>query len=304
MATPSIHPDTKLGHVDLVVSDFKKSLPFYQNVLGMKVHRNEKGVAHLGAGGADLLRLTENPDARDPGHATGLYHFALLVPSRFELARSLRRMLETKPARQGFGDHLVSEALYLSDPDGNGIEVYRDRPRSEWQYDAQHHPQMATDPLDARGILKELDNETEPWQGLDPDTVLGHMHLKIANVKQDEAFYRDILGFDSMFTMPSAAFVSAGGYHHHLGMNTWESAGAPPPARDTTGLKSFTIELPNTDELTTVTNRVRQAGLGLEETDEGLRVRDPSHNAAILTVQNAIGKAKAKSENARREIGD
>ncbi len=287
MATPSIHPDTKLGHVDLVVSDFSKSLPFYQNVLGMKVHSNENGVAHLGAGGADLLRLTENPDARDPGHATGLYHFAILVPSRFELARSLRRMLETKPPRQGFSDHMVSEALYLSDLDGNGIEVYRDRPRSEWKYDVQHRPQMATDPLDARGILQELDKETEPWQGLDPKTVLGHMHLKIADVKRDQTFYRDILGFDNVFMMPSAAFLSAGGYHHHLGMNTWESAGAPPPARDTIGLKSFTIELPDMTELTTVADCVRQAGLPLEETDEGLLVRDPSHNAAILTVQNA-----------------
>lgn len=285
----SIHPDTKLGYVHVTVSDLNQSLPFYQNGLGMKVHRIEttssgEKIAHLGAGGEDLLLLTENPDASAPGFATGLYHFAILVPSRFELARSLRNFIQKEIPMQGFSDHLVSEALYLADPDGNGIEVYRDRPRNEWQRDARGNLKMATDPLDLRSILKELEQEQEPWQGMDKGTVLGHMHLKIANVKRDEAFYRDVLGFDELFVMPSAAFVSAGGYHHHLGMNTWESAGASAPAPESIGLQYFTVLLPNSDELTNVANRVRTAGLGLEETDAGLLVRDPSKNGVVLTT--------------------
>jgi len=286
----SIHPDTTLGHVNLTVRDFKTALPFYQQVLGFQVHRNAKGVAHLGAGKQDLVILTEDPAARDPGFATGLYHFAILVPSRLELARSLRRLIETEAPLQGFADHLVSEAIYLADPDGNGIEIYRDRPRSQW-VDRSGNFVMGTEPLDVRGILQELAEDQAPWQGLDLATVLGHMHLKIANVKRDEAFYRQVLGFDEMAVMPSAAFLSAGGYHHHLGMNTWESAGAPPHPAGSIGLQSFTVELPDAAELSRVADRVHKAEVPLEETDEGLLVRDPSQNGVVLTV-------KAKSEAA------
>ncbi len=277
----SIHPDTHIGYVHLTVRDFKKTLPFYQNVLGFKIHQNEKGVAQLGAGGNDLLILTENPDAKISRFATGLYHFAILVPSRFELARSLRRLAEAE-IQLGFGDHIVSEAIYLSDPDGNGIEVYRDRPRQEW-YDENGNFQMGTLPVDVRGVLSELQNETDEWQGLHRDTVLGHMHLKAANVNRDEKFYRDAIGFDEMANLGgTAAFLSAGGYHHHLGMNSWESANAPTPARDAVGLQYFTINLPNSDELGRVANRVRQAGIKLEETDAGLLARDPSNNGVVL----------------------
>lgn len=279
----SIHPDTTIGLVHLTVRDFKKSLPFYQNVLGFQIHKNEKGVAHLGAGAADLLVLSENPEARDPGRATGLYHFAILVPSRFELARSLRRLGEAE-IQLGFGDHIVSEAIYLSDPDGNGIEVYRDRPRSEW-YDKNGNFQMGTLPVDVRGVLGELRNEQDAWQGLHRDTVLGHMHLKSANVNRDEPFYRDVIGFDEMANMGSAAFLSAGGYHHHLGMNSWESANAPTPPRDSVGLQYFTLNLPDSDELTRVAARVRTAGFDLKETDAGLLVRDPSQNGIVLTLK-------------------
>ncbi|HZQ06219.1 MAG TPA: VOC family protein [Anaerolineae bacterium] len=281
----SIHPDTNLGYVHLTVNDLKSSLPYYTDVLGFHVHRNENGTAHLGAGGDDLVLLTENPDAKDPGIATGLYHFAILVPSRLELARALRRLAETQVPLQGFSDHLVSEAIYLSDPDGNGIEIYRDRPRDQWTFQ-NGALRMASDPLDIRGILRELEADNSPSPRLAPDTKLGHMHLKIANVKRDEAFYRDVLGFDEMAILPSAAFVSAGGYHHHLGMNTWESAGAAPPPPDSIGLQYFTVRLPNSDELTRVANQVRSAGFDLEETDAGLLVRDPSKNAVVLTTQN------------------
>lgn len=279
----SLDPKTNIGYVHLTVRDFKTSLPFYQNVLGFKVHQNENGTARLGAGDSDLLVLTENPDAKIPRHATGLYHFAILVPSRFELARSLRRLGENE-IQLGFGDHIVSEAIYLSDPDGNGIEVYRDRPRSDW-YDQNGNFQMGTLPVDVKGVLSELEHETSAWQGLDPATVLGHMHLKSANVNRDEPFYRDIIGFDEMANLGgSAAFLSAGGYHHHLGMNMWESANASPAPQNSVGLQYFTVRVPNPEELTRVSNRVRQAGFDLEETDAGLLVRDPSQNAVVLTT--------------------
>lgn len=280
----SLHPDTHMGYVHLMVRDFGKSLPFYQNVLGMQVHKNDKGTAHLGAGGDDLLLLTENPEAKYPGRSSGLYHFAILVPSRFELARSLRRLAEAE-VQLGFGDHIVSEAIYLNDPDGNGIEVYRDRPRTEW-YDANGNFQMGTLPVDVKGVLRELQNETDEWKGLHRDTVLGHMHLKSSNVNRDEPFYRDLIGLDEMANLGgTAAFLSAGGYHHHLGMNSWESANAPTPPRNSIGLQYFTIQLPTSDELTRVANRVRQAEFDLEETDAGLLVRDPSQNAAVLTTK-------------------
>lgn len=285
----SLDPRTNLGYVQLTVRDFREALPFYREVLGFQLHRQSGSTAHLGAGGADVVRLVENPEARPAPRATGLYHFAVLVPSRLELARSLRRLAETETPVQGFADHFVSEAIYLADPDGNGIEIYRDRPRAEW-YDARGQFRMGTAPLDVEGVLRELDERAPAGEGLAPGTVLGHMHLKIANVTREEAFYRDVLGFDTMAKMHSAAFVSAGGYHHHLGMNTWESAGAPPPPPDAAGLQYFTVQLPGGVALATVADRVRRAGLPLEETDEGLVVRDPSQNAVVLTV-NPLDKA-------------
>lgn len=278
----SLPAATRLGYVQLAVPDLKRSLAFYQDVLGMQVHRTEKNVAHLGAGANDLLVLAENPDAKMPRRATGLYHFAILTPSRFELARALQNFIQ-HDIELGFGDHIVSEAIYFSDPDGNGIEVYRDRPRSEW-YDKQGNFVMGTLPVDVRGVLGELEQETGVWQGLHRDTVLGHMHLKIANVEREAAFYRDIIGFDEMANMGSAAFVSAGGYHHHLGMNVWESANAAPPAPGAAGLQHFTVILPDAQALARVTNRVMQSGQSPEETEAGLLVRDPSQNGMVLTI--------------------
>lgn len=285
--TNSIDPKTKLGYVHLTVRDLKRSLEYYQGVLGFKLHSQKNGTARLGASddAADLLLLSENPSARLVTRATGLYHFAILVPTRVDLAQVLKSIAETETPVQGFSDHLVSEAIYLGDPDGNGIEIYRDRPRKDW-YDAQGNFQMGTEPLDIRGLLAELNGHEEKWSGLPRGTVLGHMHLQIANVKRDEAFYRDVLGFDVMANMGSASFVSAGGYHHHLGMNVWNSAGASPPPPDAVGLRYFTVELPTPQALTQTISRVHNAGIGLEESDTGLLVRDPSSNAVILSAAN------------------
>jgi catechol 2,3-dioxygenase len=280
----SLDPAARVGEVHLTVRDFKKSIPFYRDILGFKVHSNEKGKARLGAGGDDILVLTENPDAKIPRFASGLYHFAVLVPSRFELARALRSMGEND-LQLGFGDHIVSEAIYLSDPDNNGIEIYRDRPRSEW-YDKNGNFMMATLPVDVQGVLGELEKETDEWTGLHPDTKLGHIHLKSSSVDRDVPFYRDLIGLDEMASLGgSAAFLSAGGYHHHLGMNSWESANASPPPADSVGLDYYTIDLPSEKELERVTNRLLQAGVKLVETEAGVLARDPSQNAVVVRVK-------------------
>lgn len=274
-----------MGAVHLTVSDLSRSLPFYEHVIGLRVHARANGVARLGAGGADLLVLTEQPGARTHlrGHS-GLYHFAILVPSRLELARALRRMAEARTPMDGYSDHKVSEALYLPDPDGHGIEVYRDRPRADW-FEARGNFRMATDPLDLEGVLGELRAAPEPADRMDPATVIGHVHLHVAHMAQAEQFYVGGLGFDLMARYgPSASFVSAGGYHHHLGMNTWAGVGAPPPPPDSVGLRYFEVKLPNTDAFTQTVDRLRSASVTLEEQEPGVLVRDPSQNAMLLTL--------------------
>ena len=279
-----IHPATRPGLVALTVPNLERSLEFYEQGLGLQVERYQKGHAILRpSAGRDLLELVEKIGAIRPvGRKTGLYHMAILLPSRLDLARALRRLVQIRWPVQGAADHLVSEALYLSDPDGNGIEIYRDRPRDEWPY-REGQIQMATDPLDVQGLQSELQDDRQPWSGLPSATVLGHVHLKVAGIPEAETFYRRVLGFDLVTRYgPSAAFVSAGGYHHHIGLNTWESAGAPPPAPDSAGLRYFTLRLPDETELGKVTARIRQAGIALQETPQGLLVRDPSGNGIML----------------------
>ncbi len=187
---------------------------------------------------------------------------------------------------QGAADHLVSEALYLADPDGNGIEIYRDRPREDWPR-RNGQIQMATDPLDAEGILAELSPDAEPWQGIDPGTRLGHMHLKVAHIPEAQSFYCDVVGFDLVTRYgPSAAFVSAGGYHHHIGMNTWESAGASAPAPGSVGLRYYEILLPEQAELEQLSLRLQNAGWPFQMTADDLVVDDPSGNTARFTVRS------------------
>ncbi|MBI5304657.1 MAG: VOC family protein [Chloroflexi bacterium] len=280
----SIHPDTTLGYVRVAVSNVDESLIFYQNALGLQLRERAGNTAYLGAGADDIVVLEQATNAQLPAPATGLYHFAIRVPSRHALAQSLKNFIETKTPLGGFADHLVSEAIYLADPDGNGIEVYRDRPRNEW-YDAHGKLTMATDPLDVRGLLGEVQGNGAGWQGMERGTQLGHMHLKVAQIAESKKFYCDVLGFDFVADYgPSAAFVSAGGYHHHIGMNTWESAGAPPPPPDTIGLRDFIVRLPNRAELDTVLGRVEHAGIAIEATHAGSLVRDPSQNGVVLML--------------------
>jgi catechol 2,3-dioxygenase len=283
-AKPVIHPDTRLGYVHLTVSDLERSLAFYQDALGFRVRGREASRAYLGAGREDLLLLTEQPGAVRVPRRTGLYHFAIRVRSRLALARSLRRLVETDTNVGGGADHLVSEALYLSDPDGNGIEIYRDRPRSAWEYQ-NGMLKMGTEALDYQGILAELEDDPSPWAGLHPDTVLGHVHLHVAHLPQAQAFYEEVLGLDLVVLIPgSAAFLSAGGYHHHVGINTWNGVGALPPPPDAVGLRYFTLQLPDEEEQARLVARLERAGVPVEAREEGLLVRDPSQNGLVFTV--------------------
>lgn len=283
MNPASLPADLTLGYVHLTVADLDRALAFYQRSLGLKVHRREGDTAWLGAGGADLLALTGRPGATRPRRDTGLYHFALLMPSRPALARAIWNIAETRTPIQGASDHLVSEALYLSDMDGNGIELYHDRPRAEWR-DAHGNLRMDTLPLDLDAILAERDSDGGTWTGLEAGASLGHMHLHVRDTRQALTFYVNVLGFDLMMDMGSALFVSAGGYHHHLGLNAWGTLNAPPPPPEAVGLRYFTVHLPASADLDAVTARARAAGAPVEEHPAGRLVRDPSHNALVLTV--------------------
>jgi catechol 2,3-dioxygenase len=216
-----------------------------------------------------------------------LYHFAIKVPTRLDLALSLQRIFNTNTVVQGFADHLVSEAIYLPDPDGIGIEIYRDRPREEWLYE-NGHLKMGTDPLDLDGLFGELSDQPDNWFGLDPGTTIGHMHLHVAQLDLAESFYHEILGFDLVLRYgASASFLAASGYHHHIGINTWAGVGAPPPPANSSGLHWFRIELPDEEALQQVISRIEEAGIDLADTGRGHLIRDPSSNGILLTIKKS-----------------
>jgi catechol 2,3-dioxygenase len=229
--------------------------------------------------------LTEERGARPAHGYTGLYHFALLVPERADLARWLAHAARDRVPLQELSDHYVSEAIYLADPDGHGIEIYWDRPREHWR--GKVAERMTTLPLDVDGLLGELaDPAAEPFDGLPAETVIGHVHLKVANIPSTIAFYRDILGFALMARLgEQAAFLAAGGYHHHLGANTWESAGASAAPPGTASLRQATIVPGSRGEQEQSAARVREAGHAVDETDAGPVVADPSGNRVLLALE-------------------
>jgi catechol 2,3-dioxygenase len=281
----AIHPNTQIGLVSLTVADFERSLPYYTHNIGLKLLSQDRTIAVLGTTERPLLKLTEQPGATLPRSTTGLYHFALLVPSRLELARTFKNLVDTETPLGGFSDHSVSEAIYLSDPDGNGIEIYRDRQREDWPVQ-DGRLQMNTLPLDLQSLIGELNGESRQWHGLHDGTKMGHIHLHIRNVDEAEAFYCDILGFErTMRYGPSAGFVSAGGYHHHIGLNTWAGMGASPPPVGSAGLRYFQILLPSQVALTTVEQRVKANNVSYEQQDGSLLLQDPSKNNLLLKVQ-------------------
>jgi len=247
----TIAPATHVGAVHLTVSDLERSLDYYRTSIGLQVLESGGGEASLGADGDELLHLVEEPGARPADGYTGLFHFALLVPERADLAAWLRHAVRDRVSLTGASDHYVSEALYLRDPDHHGIEIYADRPRSVWGDNPQ---QIGTWPLDVDDLLAA--NE-EAAVELPAGTRMGHVHLRVADVDATVAFYRDVVGFDLITQLgDQAAFLSAGGYHHHLGANTWESRGAPPAPGGTASLRHFTIVVPDDAERERVLDRL------------------------------------------------
>lgn len=277
----AIDPGTAIGWTALTVADLQRSLDFYTGVLGFKQLDRQEHSALLGADTEPLLLLIEQPGAQPkPTRATGLYHVAILLPGRIDLGHVLRRIV-TDYKLDGYADHLVSEALYLSDPDGNGLEIYRDRPRSEWQWQGRQVV-MASDPIDLPELIRSAEQSGHAWQGLPRDTIIGHVHLQVADLQQASAFYHDLLGFDVVAQMPGALFVSAGGYHHHLGLNIWQSRNAPPPPANAAGLRLFTLSVPDQQAQAQIAERLRAAGVLVQEQDDALLFNDPWRNAIAL----------------------
>ncbi len=280
--TTSIDPATSIGAVGLTVAELEPLQHFYERTIGLEALGRSGDTVKLGAGDRTLVELTGHPDAppRPPG-TTGLFHLAILVPSRLELARALRRVADEGWHFTGASDHLVSEALYLNDPEGNGIEIYRDRPRDEWTFN-DGQLEIATLPLDLDSLIAELGDAEPDGARMPEDTRIGHVHLNVAELPAAEAFYADGLGLDvTTRGYPGALFLSAGGYHHHVGLNTWSGEGAASPPPGARGLAWFEIVVPSTDEVGRVEQRLREAGLDPEPTDSGLVAHDPSRNRVL-----------------------
>jgi len=279
-----IAPETTVGAVHLTVSDLARSLDYYRSAIGLRVLEEGAGRASLGTDGGELLALVEERGARPAAGYTGLYHVALVVPERVQLAAWLAHAARDRVPLVGLSDHFVSEALYLSDPDGYGIEIYRDRPREIWE--GKVGTTLTTMPLDVDDLLGVLDDPaTEPFDGLPAGTAMGHVHLKVSSIPETIEFYRDVLGLDLTAQLgDQAAFLSAGGYHHHVGANTWESAGATAPPPGTAGLRHATVVLPDEPARADVVAAVESAGLPVDDQDGEPLVHDPSGNAFVVAV--------------------
>jgi catechol 2,3-dioxygenase len=271
-----IAPDARMGLVELSVSDLDRSLEYWQDAVGLRILSRDNGTAELGAD-TPLVRFVEEQGARPADGFTGLYHVALLVPDRPSLGRFLGHTVREQIPLEGLSDHDVSEAIYLRDPDRHGIEVYADRPREQWE--GRVFERLTTRPLDAASVLAEAGDAR--FGGLPDGTTVGHVHLRVRDVDEAIGFYRDVLGMGLMAQLgDTAAFFSAGGYHHHVGANTWETRGATPAPVGTARLHHVTIVLPDEAER----NRLAAAVGAVEEREDGLLVRDASGNGVLLAA--------------------
>lgn len=294
MATQGeIHPATRLGPVHLTVASLERQLAFYQQAVGFTLHWREEGRAGLGAGREDLLVLTELVGARRSRGTTGMYHFAILVPNRRELARCIARLIQLR-VPQAPTDHTMTETTYLDDPEGNNIEIYADTPEDgTWGMengefvarDKNGVLRSGRDPLDLDELMENLLPGDRLDAPLPSETKIGHIHLFVSDVDKAMHFYRDVLTFGEQFHTPQIGFVSAGGYHHHIGVNSWIGRGAPSAPPGSTGMRYYTVVLPDRAELERLATRLTAAGIPIERTSEGVMVADPSQNRLLLTVE-------------------
>ncbi len=280
MAIESIDPSLRISAVRLGVSNLPASVDFYSRVMGFGVIENDGSHALLGAAGEPALELVAVPGALPvPRGSSGLFHVAWLHPSRAALADTVRRIGGSRWPFTGASDHGVSEALYLDDPDGLGIEVYADRPRETWQRGpGGSGVAMVTEPLDVEDLLAQSPQEPSPHI----DAGIGHVHLKAGDVPRAFEFYSG-LGFDEQARWPSAAFVSAGGYHHHLGLNSWQSEGGAPAGERSPGLRRVSFELGAPGEVERVAEAAERLGAPVERVSGGVAVRDPDEESLLFT---------------------
>ena len=284
-------PATHIGVVRLQVGDIARSLAYYEHVLGLRVVRRDDGSAALGPAGNDspIIELRERRGARPhPKRGQlGLFHFAILLPDRASLGRLVRHLSDIG-AHAGMSDHLVSEAIYLTDPDGLGIEVYADRPRGEWRYEGREL-QMATIPLNVQDLVAA--GGTERWTGMPNGTRIGHVHLHVGDLEDAAAFYHEALGFDKVvWSYPGALFLSAGGYHHHLGTNTW-AVGAPAAAVDDARLVEWELVMPDAASVSAAGASVEAAGGKIERSADGtILAHDPWGTPVRLVTGGSRGQ--------------
>lgn len=288
----SIHPATRVGPVSLTVASLENQIAFYQQVLGFVTNWREGNQAVLGTGERELLRLVEQPNVKKYRGVTGLYHFAVLFPNRRELARAMARLFALKYPNYPT-DHIMTKTTYLDDLEGNGIELYCESPEDGWmgmengEYVARRADGSLSngrEALNVDALFGHLKEDDKLDGSIPSETRMGHVHLHMRDVDEAVNFYHGLIGFDVMGSAKSmhAAFVSAGGYHHHLGLNTWQGEGAPPPPPDAVGLRYFTIELPNQKALDDVVTRIDKTGVPSNQTENGLLLHDPSRNGVIL----------------------
>ncbi|MCB0171798.1 MAG: VOC family protein [Anaerolineae bacterium] len=283
-AAPALDPATTVGTVTLGVADLEKMTQFYHQIIGLTILDRTPQTAALGIDAVPLVKLEARPNGKRYPRATGLFHLAILLPTRRDLGHWLGHLAANRYPLAGAGDHLVSEALYLSDPEGNGIEMYRDRPRDTWEYGADGTVKMDTLAVDLPALV--ADAPETAFTGLPSGTCMGHVHLQVDDVNKAVNFYRGMLGFDLMATWSGAGFVSAGRYHHHLGLNTWNSRGAAPPPPGSLGLLHYQIVLPTEQMRDALLAHLETLAYPVEQTDAGPLLRDPAGNGIELATRS------------------
>jgi catechol 2,3-dioxygenase len=276
---PMLPAALRLGAVTLTVRDLRRAVDWYERALGLRVHSRTDGTAELGDGVETVVVLEEDRQAIPAGRHAGLYHYALLYPTRAALGRAALRLITTRTPIQGASDHGTHEAIYLPDADGNGIELAADRPRDRWPKALGYSG--GPEPLDFDDLMSTVEGE-EPRPQVDEGLRMGHLHLHVGDIADALGFYRDVLGFEEQANLGTAAFVSAGGYHHHLGINVWKGQGVGPAPEHATGLRRWTVELPDTADVADVRGRLASAGVPIEERGNGFLLRDPWGTALVL----------------------
>jgi catechol 2,3-dioxygenase len=279
---PKLPDALSLGPVHLVARELQRAIDWYKDALGLRLHARGDANAELGDGSETVVVLEEDPAAIPAGRHAGLYHYALLYPSREALARAALRLIETRTPIQGASDHGTHEAIYLPDADGNGIELAADRPREQWPKGLGYGGGPA--PLDFENLVSTV-RGGQPSEHVDDGLRVGHLHLHVGDIGEALEFYRDLVGFEEEANLATAAFLSAGGYHHHLGVNIWKGRGVGPAPEHAVGLRHWTIVLPTAEDVADVRARLAAAGIALADREDGFLVRDPWGTAVMFLAE-------------------